>query len=197
MKDERPAAPCSACPPSPATARIISRLVFYESGHNMRQAPADSRRGPVHSTPRAREDSAVKAWRASAAGCSWRPTAACRFSRPRRSRAACISSKRTSDQQITLDDMAAAAGISKFYFSREFKARTGLAPGEFLRGYRVVHAMDRLLSSTERIGAIAAAAGYRNAAAFSRAFRKVTGSTPYLFRMTRLARTDDLGRDSA
>jgi AraC-like DNA-binding protein len=94
-------------------------------------------------------------------------------------------------RQITLDDMAAAAGISKFYFSREFKDQTGLAPGEFLRGYRVVHAMDELLSSTERIGEIALATGYQNAAAFSRAFRKVTGSTPYLFRMTRITRADE------
>jgi AraC-like DNA-binding protein len=95
------------------------------------------------------------------------------------------------DQQITLDDLAAAAGISKFYFSREFKEQTGLAPGLFLRGYRLVRAMDDLLSSTERIGEIAFAAGYRNAAAFSRAFRKVTGSTPHLFRMTRPSRADE------
>jgi AraC family transcriptional regulator len=101
------------------------------------------------------------------------------------------------DRQITLDDMAAAAGISKFHFSREFKARTGLAPGAFLRGYRVVRAMDDLLSSTGRISEIAAAAGYHNAAAFSRAFRKVTGSTPYLFRMTRLTRADEHGLRSA
>jgi AraC-like DNA-binding protein len=101
------------------------------------------------------------------------------------------------DQQITLDDMASAAGISKFYFSREFKARTGLAPGVFLRGYRVVHAMDSLLSSTGLIGEIASAAGYQNAAAFSRAFRKVTGSTPYLFRMTRFSRADERSLDSA
>jgi AraC-like DNA-binding protein len=95
------------------------------------------------------------------------------------------------NQQITLDDMAAAAGISKFYFSREFKEQTGLAPGVFLRGYRVVRAMDDLLNSTERIGEIAFAAGYQNAAAFSRAFHKVTGSTPYLFRMTRPAHADE------
>jgi AraC family transcriptional regulator len=101
------------------------------------------------------------------------------------------------DRQITLDDMAAAAGISKFHFSREFKARTGLAPGAFLRGYRVVRAMDDLLNSTGRIGEIAAAAGYHNAAAFSRAFRKVTGSTPYLFRMTRFTRADEHGLRSA
>ncbi|MGD1002940.1 MAG: AraC family transcriptional regulator [Candidatus Brocadiia bacterium] len=101
------------------------------------------------------------------------------------------------DQPITLDDMAAAAGFSKFHFSREFKARTGMAPGAFLRGYRVVRAMDHLRNSTERIGAVAAAAGYRSAAAFSRAFRKVTGSTPHLFRMTHHLRADKLDRDSA
>ena len=101
------------------------------------------------------------------------------------------------DRQITLDDMAAAAGISKFYFSREFKARTGISPVAFLRGYRVVRAMDSLLSSTERIGEIAAATGYQNAAAFSRAFHKVTGSTPYLFRMTRLTLADQRALRSA
>ena len=100
-------------------------------------------------------------------------------------------------QPITLDDMAAAAGISKFYFSREFKARTGLAPGVFLRGYRVVRAMDELLDSAGRIGRIATGAGYQSPAAFSRAFRKVTGSTPYLFRMTRRTRTDQRNLRSA
>jgi AraC family transcriptional regulator len=98
---------------------------------------------------------------------------------------------------ITLDDLASAAGISKFYFSREFKTRTGLAPGAFLRGYRVVRAMEALLDTTEEIGRIAAAAGYQSPAAFSRAFRKVTGSTPYLFRMTRLTRADQRNLRSA
>jgi AraC-like DNA-binding protein len=101
------------------------------------------------------------------------------------------------DQQITLDDMAAAAGISKFYFCREFKVRTGLSPGVFLRGYRVVRAMDNLLNSTELIGNIAADAGYHNPAVFSRAFRKVTGCTPYLFRMTHHTRAKESGLRSA
>ena len=100
-------------------------------------------------------------------------------------------------QQVTLNDMAAAAGISKFYFCRAFKARTGISPGVFLRGYRVVRAMDSLLNSTERIGEIAAAAGYQNPAAFSRAFRKGIGSTPRLFRMTHHTRADERGLDSA
>lgn len=101
------------------------------------------------------------------------------------------------NRQIRLDDMAAAAGISKFYFLREFKARTGISPGAFLRGYRIVRAMESLLNSTERIGEIAAAAGYHNPAAFSRAFHKVTGSTPYLFRMTRLTRANQRALRSA
>ena len=101
------------------------------------------------------------------------------------------------DQQITLDDLAAAAGISKFHFAREFKARTGLSPVAFLRGYRVVSAMERLVSSTEPISEVGAAAGYQNAAAFSRAFHKFTGSTPYLFRMTHPARADEKSLHSA
>jgi transcriptional regulator GlxA family with amidase domain len=101
------------------------------------------------------------------------------------------------DQQITLEDMAAAAGISKFHFAREFKARTGLSPVAFLRGYRVVSAMERLVSSTEPISEVGAAAGYQNAAAFSRAFHKFTGSTPYLFRMTHPARADEKSLHSA
>ncbi len=89
---------------------------------------------------------------------------------------------------ITLDDIARAVGLSKFYFLRRFRTETGITPKAFLLRYRMVRAMEWLIESDRSIGSIASEVGYRESDAFSRAFRNRTGTMPHLYRLTRMGR---------
>ena len=89
-------------------------------------------------------------------------------------------------EDIKLDDVARAAGLSKFHFLRRFRKEAGMTPGAFLQRYRIMQAMERLVGSDCRITEIARAVGYASPASFSRAFLKITGTPPYLYRHTRI-----------
>ncbi len=86
---------------------------------------------------------------------------------------------------IGLADLAAVAGLSRFHFSRAFKATTGDNPHGFVQQRRITRA-TRLLHGTDlSIAAIALAVGYRGAPQFRRAFRDVIGVAPLAYRLQR------------
>lgn len=87
---------------------------------------------------------------------------------------------------IGIEDMAQVAHLSKFHFLRKFRREVGITPGAFLKRFRIVQAMEQLVESDLAICEIAREVGYRNAAAFSRAFLRTAGTQPCLFRQTRL-----------
>ena len=83
---------------------------------------------------------------------------------------------------ITLDDMAQAAGLSKYHFLRKFRQEAGMTPGAFLQRFRIAAAMKELTDSKQPVRDIAKRVGYRDPAAFSRAFSKIAGVQPRRFR---------------
>jgi AraC-like DNA-binding protein len=85
---------------------------------------------------------------------------------------------RCSDSALTADAVAASVGVSRAHLYRAFAAR-GLAIGDVIREARLGEAR-RLLSAPHHrvIGEIAHQAGYEDAAAFSRAFRRRFGLSP-------------------
>lgn len=87
--------------------------------------------------------------------------------------------------EISLEDMAGVAHLSKFYFIRKFSQETGITPAAFVQRYRMVRATHLLARTDRPIGEIARSVGYKNAASFSRAFRAVTGTQPHICRQTR------------
>jgi len=87
---------------------------------------------------------------------------------------------------IRLADIANAASLSRFHFLRRFRKEAGMTPGAFLQRYRIVRAMELLLVSNRPICEVARQVGYKNPAAFSRAFLKIAGTRPYLFRQARV-----------
>ena len=89
------------------------------------------------------------------------------------------------NREITLDDVAGGMDLSKFHFLRRFRDEGGMTPGQFLRCYRMMTAMERLAGSDRKVREIAREVGYRDAASFSRAFRRVTGTQPNCFRRYR------------
>jgi AraC family transcriptional regulator len=86
------------------------------------------------------------------------------------------------DQELPLEDVAKAAGISQWHFQRMFKALTSETLKVYIRSRRLAGSLDRLLSSKLRILDIALIAGFESQEAFARAFKQAFGLTPQQYR---------------
>ena len=91
-------------------------------------------------------------------------------------------------ENIRLEDLAREAQLSKYHFLRKFHQEIGMTPGAYLKRYRIVQAMDQLTGTRHTIKEIGQRVGYRDPAAFSRAFTQIAGTQPYLYRVTRQAK---------
>jgi AraC family transcriptional regulator len=81
-------------------------------------------------------------------------------------------------EPLSLPELAAVAGLSVSQFSRQFKARTGLAPHRFLLGLRVDQACRLLRSDTAPIAEIAVRSGFSHQEHLTRVMRAQLGTTP-------------------
>ena len=86
------------------------------------------------------------------------------------------------DQEITLDDLAAVAHVSKYHLIRTFKARTGLPPHAYLQQIRLRRASSLLCQTSASVTQIAHESGYRSASQFAAAFRRHYGQSPARYR---------------
>lgn len=83
---------------------------------------------------------------------------------------------------ITIEEIAAASGLNRNYFGRLFKETMGKTPQQFLLHYRMAKAAELLRSSRMTIKDIGASVGYENQLHFSRAFKGVFGTAPLQYR---------------
>lgn len=93
-----------------------------------------------------------------------------------------IGVMRTSEEPMTLDDLAEMAGLSPFYFARTFRAIAGLPPGEFQAALRFERAKHLLLTSTASVTDICFEVGYDSLGTFSSRFKRLVGIGPAQFR---------------
>jgi AraC family transcriptional regulator len=83
------------------------------------------------------------------------------------------------NSQITLDELARAACLSKYHFLRSFKAFTGVTPARYLNGLRIERAQQILRrQSGVPLSEVARLVGFSEAAALSRAFQRLVGLRP-------------------
>ena len=87
-----------------------------------------------------------------------------------------------SHRDISLDEIAAEVGFSKFYFAREFKRITGYTFVAYLNLVRCKKAKNLLVETQLSIGEISRLCGYENQSYFSRAFLRITGMLPSEYR---------------
>jgi len=80
--------------------------------------------------------------------------------------------------EVTLDDIARAAGVSRYHLSRAFAIATGRSIMRYLRGRRLSEAARRLAEGAPDILDVALDAGYGSHEAFTRAFGDQFGVTP-------------------
>lgn len=85
-------------------------------------------------------------------------------------------------ENVSLDALAAAAGMSRFHFARSFRAATGLPPHAYLVARRIERAKQMLRAGTLPVGEIAWRVGYANPGKFAAQFRRWTGTTPAAWR---------------
>lgn len=83
---------------------------------------------------------------------------------------------------ITLGELAAAAGMSGRSFQRHFKAASGMTPMENLLAVRIAKAEILLRETDDPVHAVADACGFRDSNYFSTCFRRITGRPPCRFR---------------
>ncbi len=79
---------------------------------------------------------------------------------------------------LSVDDLAAEAGMSRFAFLRAFRAQVGESPYQHLQRVRLDRAAERLRAGDEPVLAIALSCGFGDPGRFARAFRARFGRTP-------------------
>lgn len=84
--------------------------------------------------------------------------------------------------EITLDDMANHAGMSKKYFCTFFKQYTHTTPFDYLIAYRIERASHYLLTTDMDITAISYSCGFNDLSYFIKTFKNIKGVTPGRFR---------------
>ena len=85
-------------------------------------------------------------------------------------------------ENITMDEVAAFAGFSKYYFSRTFRQFTGYSFPDFLARKRLNIAADLLIRTDDSIQSISETSGFFSVPTFNRVFRKHKNCTPTQFR---------------
>jgi transcriptional regulator GlxA family with amidase domain len=85
------------------------------------------------------------------------------------------------DQPLSVEILAAQAGMSERGFRRHFTAQTGLSPGKFIDALRLDRA-KALLAGGMPVKQVAAGIGFRSEAAFRKAFQSKFALAPSLHR---------------
>ncbi|WP_156350695.1 AraC family transcriptional regulator [Sphingomonas sp. Leaf20] len=80
-------------------------------------------------------------------------------------------------EPLSVEDMAAVAGMSASVFHRRFKAVTALSPLQYQKHIRLQEARRRLVSRGADAASISFAVGYKSSSQFSREYKRLFGDT--------------------
>ena len=81
-------------------------------------------------------------------------------------------------EELDIEEIAAVAALSSFYYQRIFSALCNMTVGEYIRGRRMTRAAEDLNRTDERVIDIAMKYGYDSPDSFTRAFQRFQGITP-------------------
>jgi AraC-like DNA-binding protein len=86
------------------------------------------------------------------------------------------------DDNISLADVASAAGLSRMHFARQFRRATSMPPREYLLRRRITRSQELLRHSDARLVDIALSVGFLSQAHFTTVFKRFSGTTPHQWR---------------
>src|SRR5262249_45450439 len=82
----------------------------------------------------------------------------------------------------TVAALARVGGLSRAAFARRFTRALGVPPRRWLARHRLRLAETRLVDTDQGLAAIAAEGGYASEFAFAKAFKRLVGVAPGVFR---------------
>lgn len=88
-------------------------------------------------------------------------------------------------ESLRIDEVAQAAGVHPAHLAAVFRKVHRVPLGTYMRRLRVEWAADRLIDTEEPLAVIAAKAGFADQAHLTRCFKRVTATTPALYRRIR------------
>ena len=97
-------------------------------------------------------------------------------------------------RKITLNDLAAVAGLSRMHFAAQFRAAVGMRPHQYLLKRRIERAEELLKQAEVSLVDIALTVGFQTQAHFTTVFKRFAGDTPYQWRSAFLAQSAPLPR---
>ena len=85
-------------------------------------------------------------------------------------------------EPLGVDDLSAAAGLSRAHFSREFRRAFGTSPHGYLLTRRLERAAALLRTTDNSVAEICLAVGLQSIGSFTTSFKRAFGQTPTEYR---------------
>ena len=85
-------------------------------------------------------------------------------------------------EPLEVDDLAAAAGLSKAHFSREFRRTFGESPYVYLQTRRLERAAALLRNTDHSVAEVCLEVGLQGVGSFTTSFKRMYGMTPTAYR---------------
>jgi len=101
------------------------------------------------------------------------------------------------DAKVSLQHLAAVAGLSRMHFAAQFRAAVGMRPHDYLLKRRIERAQELLQRADVSLVDIALTVGFQTQAHFTTVFKRFAGDTPYQWRSAHLAQFLPLPRIEA
>lgn len=91
------------------------------------------------------------------------------------------------NENITLDQISSEFHMNKFHLSHLFTKQIGISPINYLINKRIEEAKNLLANTNHSIIDISTMVGFSNSSYFSQMFKKITGYSPRLYRISNLS----------
>lgn len=85
-------------------------------------------------------------------------------------------------EPLNVEDLAAAAGLSRAHFSREFRRAFGVSPHAYLLTRRLERAAALLRNTDNSVAEVCLAVGLQGIGSFTTSFKRAFGKTPTEYR---------------
>ncbi len=101
---------------------------------------------------------------------------------PRQLRRVTEYMEQSAAMSVPLKDLASVAGLSQAYFSRAFKASTGMTPLRWHLTARIRSAQQVMIETKKSLAEVALTTGFADQSHFTRVFHNITGESPGAWR---------------